>query len=171
MNVFEAIRARRSIRRYQNKPVEIEKMNQILDAARRAPSAKNWQDWRFVVVRESAIRLQLAEAACGQKFVAEAPVVIACCTVKPDYLLQCGQSLGTIDVSIAIDHMTLAAVALGLGTCWVGAFYEERVKQILEIPESVRIVELLTLGYPSENPAPRLRKSLEEIVFYESWKS
>ena len=171
MNVFEAIRARRSIRRYQNKPVETEKMNQVLDAARRAPSAKNWQDWRFIVVKESAIRLQLAEAACGQKFVAEAPVVIACCTVEPNYLLQCGQSLGTIDVSIAIDHMTLAAVALGLGTCWVGAFYEERVKQILEIPESVRIVELLTLGYPSENPAPRLRKPLEEIVFYESWKS
>ena len=84
--------------------------------------------------------------------------------------MTCGQPAYTIDVSIAIDHMTLAAAALGLGTCWIGAFHEDQVREILRIPDSIRIVELLTLGYPGERPHPRPRKKLDEIVMHEQWK-
>ena len=169
MDVFEAIEKRRSIRSYLDKPVEEDKLNRILDAGRMAPSANNRQEWRFIVVRDSTTRKRLMEAAGGQRFVGEAPVVIACCSVESDKMLTCGHPAYAIDVAIAIDHMTLAAVALGLGTCWVGAFYEDRVRDILNIPEWVRVVELLPLGYPDEKPGLRLRKRLNEIVFYEEW--
>lgn len=170
MDVFEAIRSRRSIRSYLDKPVEEEKLTKVLDAGRLAPSANNRQEWRFVVVRNPGTRKRLSKAACNQGFVAEAAVVIACCSIESDKILTCGQPTYTIDLAIAIDHMTLAARALGLGTCWIGAFHEDEVRKILNIPESVRIVELLTLGYPGENPGPRPRKHLDEIVVYEEWK-
>ena len=170
MDVFEAIRSRRSIRSYLDKPVEEEKLRQVLEAGRLAPSANNRQEWRFVVVREAITRQKLKEAACGQGFVGEAPVVIACCSVESKKIMTCGHSAYAIDVSIAIDHMTLAAAGLGLGTCWIGSFYEDQTRRILNIPDSVRIVELLTLGYPAEQPGARSRKKLDEIVFYEQWK-
>jgi len=169
MDVFEAIQSRRSIRRYLNQPVEEEKLTQVLEAGRRAPSANNRQEWRFVVVQDSDTREKLAEAACGQRFVAEAPVVIACCSVESKHVLTCGHPTYAIDVAIAIDHMTLAAVALGLGTCWIGAFYDDHVREILNIPDSVRVVELLTLGYPAEKPLPRPRRRMEDIVYRERW--
>lgn len=169
MDVFEAIQTRRSIRSYLNQPVEEEKLTQVLEAGRLAPSANNRQEWRFVVVQDGDKREKLAEAACGQRFVAEAPAVIACCSVESKHVLTCGHPAYAIDVAIAIDHMTLAATALGLGTCWIGAFYEDRVREILNIPDSVRVVELLTLGYPGEKPTPRNRKRLDEIVYREQW--
>lgn len=170
MDVFEAIRTRRSIRSYRDAGVEEQKLNKVLDAGRLAPSANNLQEWRFVVVRNGETRKKLGEAACNQKFVAEAPVVIACCSVESEKILTCGHPAYAIDVAIAIDHMTLAATSLGLGTCWIGAFYEDRVREILGIPDSIRVVELLTLGYPEEQPLPRVRKRLEEIVSYDGWK-
>ena len=169
MDVFETIRSRRSIRKYSDQPVEEEKITQVLEAGRLAPSANNRQEWRFVVVQDGATRDRLAEAACNQGFVAEAPVVIACCSVESKHILTCGHPAYAIDVAIAIDHMTLAAAAMGLGTCWIGAFYEERVREVLNIPDFVRVVELLTLGYPAEKPSPRLRKRLEDIVYRERW--
>jgi len=169
MNVFEAIAARRSIRGYLDKPVEPEKLTRILDAARRAPSARNRQEWKFVVVREKETRQKLMAAARNQAFVGEAPVVIAACAVTTDAVMACGQLAYPIDVAIAVDHMTLAAVEEGLGTCWVGAFYEDQVKQILGIPPAVRVVQLLALGYPKSIPDPKPRKSLSEIVCYERW--
>lgn len=169
MDVFEAIRTRCSIRSYLNKPVEEEKLNQVLEAGRLAPSANNRQEWRFVVVRDSETRQKLAEAACGQWFVAEAPVVIACCSVESEHIMRCGHPSYAIDVAIAIDHMTLAATALGLGTCWIGAFYEDQVRNILEIPKSIRVVELLPLGYPKTQPSSRGRKGLDEIVYWDKW--
>ena len=169
MDVFEAIRSRRSIRSYLDKPVEEEKLIQVLDAGRLAPSANNRQEWRFVVVRDKETRQKLAEAACGQRFVAQAPVVIACCAVESDKIMTCGHPAYAIDTAIAIDHMTLAATALGLGTCWIGAFHEDRVREILSIPDSVRVVELLPLGYPKMQPAPRSRKKVDEIVRWGKW--
>lgn len=169
MDVIEAIRKRRSIRRYQQRPVEEEKLNRILEAGRLAPSAKNLQDWKFIVVRDPERRRRLAEAAKNQQFIAEAPVVIAACGTETRYVMTCGQHTYTIDVSIAVDHMTLEATELGLGTCWIGAFYEDRVKEILGVPENIRVVALLPLGYPAEDPAPRPRKPMEEIVCYERW--
>ncbi|MEI8349953.1 MAG: nitroreductase family protein [Candidatus Omnitrophota bacterium] len=170
MDIFEAIKKRRSIRGYKDKPVEEEKLIKIIEAAREAPSASNRQEWRFVVAKDSETRKELCVAAKNQAFVAEAPVVIACCALTDNHVMTCGQLCYPIDVAIAIDHMTLAAAALGLGTCWVGAFREEEVKRILAIPSTVRVVELLTLGYPRNNEAsPKERLPLCNMLFSEKW--
>jgi nitroreductase len=168
MDVTEAIIGRRSIRSFLSRPVEEEKLKAVLDAGRLAPSARNLQDWRFVVVRDPATRKSLAEAARNQEFVGQAPVVIVACGTS-DMVMTCGQPAYVMDVTIAIDHMTLAAFSLGLGTCWIGAFYEEKVKQILGIPEQVRVVALLPLGYPAQTPKPTPRKKADEILAYEKW--
>ena len=169
MNVMEAIKTRRSIRSYADKAVEEDKLLRILEAARLAPSASNNQEWRFVVVRDKATRQKLMKAAKGQRFVAEAPVVIACCARTDKHVMTCGQMCYPIDVAIAIDHITLAAVEEELGTCWIGAFYADQVKEILGIPDDVPVVELLTLGYPAVTAKPSSRLPLEEIVKYERW--
>jgi nitroreductase len=169
MELMEAIKRRRSVRSYQDKAVEEEKLLRVLEAGRLAPSAKNMQDWRFIVVKDPGLRLKLAEAAKNQAFVGQAPVVIVACGTS-DYVMTCGQLTYPIDVSIAVDHMTLAAVEEGLGTCWIGAFYEEKVKEILEIPQSIRVVALLPLGYPAQPPSKATpRKNLKEIVAYDKW--
>jgi nitroreductase len=170
MEVFKAIQTRRSIRHYLDQPVEKEKLGQVLEAARLAPSAKNRQEWAFVVVQYKETRKKLSIAACGQSFVSEAPVVIAGCSTESEYVMTCGQYGYSIDLAIAIDHMTLMAASLGLGTCWIGAFHEDQVKKILNIPDKIRVVELLTLGYPSHQPSPRSRKGFDEIVRYEKWE-
>ena len=170
MDVSEAIRKRRSIRKYQARKVENDKIERVLEAGRLAPSAKNLQEWRFIVVRDDGRRRRLAEAAKGQTFVGEAPVVIAACATMTDYVMTCGQLTYPIDLAIAVEHMVLAAAAEGLGTCWIGAFYEEEVKKVLNVPPQVRVVALLPLGYPDESPAPRPRKEMEEIVAFETWK-
>ncbi len=170
MNVMEAIKERRSVRAYKQKPVPEEKLQKILEAARLAPSAGNRQPWKFVVVREEEKRKKLAEAAANQSFVAEAPVVIAAVALNPDYVMRCEVPSYAVDLAIAVDHMTLAAVEEGLGTCWIGAFYQNQVKEILNIPEKYKVVALLPLGYPADNPRGKSRKSLDEIICYETFK-
>ncbi|OPY49396.1 MAG: nitroreductase A [Methanosaeta sp. PtaU1.Bin060] len=168
MDLMEAIRGRRSIRSFLDRPVEDEKLQAVLEAGRLAPSARNMQDWRFIVVKDEPTRHRLAEAARKQAFVGQAPVVIAACGTS-DLVMTCGQPAYAIDVAIAVDHMTLAAFSLGLGTCWIGAFYEDQVKEILGVPESARVVALLPLGYPAEPPRQTPRNNLVDIVAYESW--
>lgn len=168
MDVTEAIIGRRSIRSFLSRPVEEEKLMAVLDAGRQAPSARNLQDWKFVVVKDPATRKSLAEAARNQEFVGQAPVVIVACGTS-DYVMTCSQPAYIMDVTIAVDHMTLVAFSLGLGTCWIGAFYEEKVKHILGIPEQVRVVALLPLGYPAQTPKPTPRKKVDEILAYEKW--
>jgi len=169
MDVMTAIRKRRSIRSYQDRPVEEDKLQRILEAARLAPSARNVQAWKFIVVRDPELRRQLVDAANGQKFVGEAPVVIIACATETSHVMACGLPNYQIDTAIAITNMTLQAVAEGLGTCWIGAFKQDAVKRLLGIPDSVCVVELLPLGYPTQQPAPRSRKALEEIVCYDKW--
>lgn len=170
MDIFEAIRTRYSCRRYLPKPVEEEKLRQVLDAARLAPSARNFQEWRLVVVTDRDTRQQLAVAANNQKSVGEAAVVIACCAETDGHVMRCGEKCYPIDVAIAIDHMTLAATALGLGTCWIGAFDAPAARRILGIPAAVPVVELLALGYPADAPpAGKDRHPLEKIVRRERW--
>jgi len=172
MDVFEAIKKRRSIRNYQDREVEEDKLSKILEAARQAPSASNRQEWRFVVVRDKATKAKLCQAAKGQGFVNEASVVIACCAQTDNHLMTCGQACYVIDLAIAIDHMTLTAVELGLGSCWIGAFWEEEVKKILDIPKEIRVVEMLALGYPVQEPTgPKKRLALEKIAFFKKWGS
>ncbi|MGB2988125.1 MAG: nitroreductase family protein [Phycisphaerae bacterium] len=170
MDVIEVIRKRRSVRTYADKPVERDKIERLLEAARLAPSASNRQEWRFLVVADPKRRAALAKAANNQAFVAQAPVVIAACAETDGHVMRCGQPSYPIDVAIAIDHMTLQAAAEGLGTCWIGAFYEDQAKQILGIPEEIRVVELLTVGYPAGPPTPLSRLPLEKIVHWETWQ-
>jgi len=170
MNVHEAIAARRSIRSYRGDPVEEAKLRRVLEAARLAPSARNMQEWKFVVVRDAELRKKLVPACKGQGFVSEAPVVIAACAVKHDHVMTCGQYAYPIDLAVGVDHMTLAAVEEGLGTCWLGAFYEDRVREILGIPSTVRVVAVLTLGYPAESPGPRSRKPFEEVFCFDRYE-
>ena len=169
MNVKNAIEQRRSIRGYLERPVEAEKLERVLDAGRRAPSARNMQEWRFVVVRDAATRARLAEAACGQAFVGQAPVVLAACAVACDHVMTCGQHCYPIDLAIAVDHMTLQAVEEGLGTCWIGAFSEEKVKKLLGAPEEAKIVALTPVGYPAKGglirPVRESDRRPEEEVF------
>jgi nitroreductase len=170
MNVMEAIRQRRSIRAYEDRPIEEEKLQAVLDAGRLAPSACNRQEWRYIVVRDPAMRTDLAEAANGQKFVGEAPVVLVACAKTDGHKMSCGEACYPIDVAISLDHITLKAVEEGLGTCWIGAFNQPAVKKLLNIPEDVRVVQLMPLGYPADEPAARSRLSLDEIVIPEKWK-
>jgi len=170
MKVMEAIRQRRSIRAYEDRPIEEEKLQAVLDAGRLAPSACNRQEWRYIVVRDPAMRADLAEAANGQKFVGEAPVVLVACAKTDGHKMSCGEACYPIDVAISLDHITLKAVEEGLGTCWIGAFDQPAVKKLLNIPEDVRVVQLMPLGYPADEPAARSRLSLDEIVIPEKWK-
>ncbi|MBN2427914.1 MAG: nitroreductase family protein [Deltaproteobacteria bacterium] len=170
MNVYETIAARKSVRSFLDKEVADEILLRILEAARLAPSARNFQEWRFVVVRDPAMRQRLAEAAKGQKQVAEAPVVVVCCAETNEHVMTCGQRCYPIDLAIAIDHITLCATAEGLGTCWIGAFHAEEVKKLLNIPPEVPVVSLLPLGYPRDpSIESKDRLTLEKIIRYERW--
>ena len=169
MDVMEAIRKRRSIRAFQDRPVEEEKVRAILEAARLAPSAKNLQEWRYVVVRDAEMRQKLAEAANGQTFIAQAPVVLVACAKTDGHRMSCGELCYPIDVAISLEHVALKAVEEGLGTCWIGAFNQPAVKKLLGIPEAVRVVELMPLGYPAFEPSARPRLGLDEIAMYEKW--
>lgn len=169
MTVQEAIQARRSIRVFKTRRVEEEKLQRVLEAARLSPSARNLQERKFIVVRDRATRGKLMKAAKNQVFVATAPVLIVACGTLPDYVMTCGQPAYPIDVAIAVDHLTLQAVEEGLGACWVCAFSEPEVKKILGIPDEVRVVALLPLGYPAEKPVARPRKPLEDIVCYDAY--
>jgi nitroreductase len=169
MELKEAIRKRRSIRAYQDRPVPEEVLLEVLEAARLAPSGRNSQSWKFIVVRDDEKKQALGRASGGQAHVHTAPVIIAAVATDTDFYMPCGIPAYPVDLAIAIDHMTLAAVDLGLGTCWIGAFRQEEVKHILDIPEHFKVVSLLTLGYPDEPGRPRARKSLEEIVCYDKY--
>ena len=168
MNVHQAIKTRRSIRSYKAEPVPEEKLKKVLEVARLAPSAHNEQEWKFVVVRDAERREQLSEAA-GQGFISEAPVIIVAVALEPEEVMSSGVPNYAIDLAIAVDHMTLAAVEEGLGTCWVGAFSQEKVKKVLGIPERYKVVVLLPLGFPADKPGPKSRKNLEEIVCDENY--
>lgn len=170
MDVFKAIKKRKSVRTYLDKPIEEEKLNAVLEAGRLAPSASNRQEWRFVIVRDGEVRRKLGEAANGQSFVGKAPVVIAACAVTDGHVMSCGQLCYPIDVAIALDHISLAAVEQGLGTCWIGAFNEGKVKEILGIPEEVRVVGLMPIGYPATQAVKeKNRLPFNKIVKHDHW--
>jgi nitroreductase len=169
VDLYEAIRHRYSCRSFNPKPVEKVKLDRVLEAARLAPSAKNLQDWRFVVVTDTAVRKAVAEAANNQTFLAGAPVIIVGCSVSA-YVMRCGQPVAAVDLAIAMEHIALAAAAEGLATCWIGAFHPEKLKPLLGIPESVVVVELMPVGYPAGRETHTPRDKIDEIVCYDRWK-
>jgi nitroreductase len=170
LNVSEAIRKRCSVRSFLDKPIEEDVLRSVLEAGRLAPSAKNRQEPRFIVVKNPKLRSKLAEAAKGQSFVGTAPVVLVACAFDDGYVMTCGQLSYPIDVAIALDHISLAAVEHGLGTCWIGAFYEDNVKEILGIPKDVRVVQLMPIGYPTiQTIKEKNRLPMNEIIKQDCW--
>lgn len=172
MDLVEAIKTRRSIRRYKPDPVPEELLKTVLNAARLAPTANNAQPWRMIVVRDEDVKRRLVAGANGQKFIAQAPVVIVACGLPDEAFPTAGgyMSSHVIDVSIALDHLTLAAHSLGLGTCWIAWFKEDKVREALNIPEDVRVVAMTPLGYPDETPERTARRNLEELVLYDKYQ-
>ena len=171
MNVFEAIKNRYSCRAYKSTLVPEYKLKKVLKAARLAPSAHNEQERKFVVVKNIKKRKELAEATLNQSFIAEAPIVIVAVATNPESVLTSGVPAYALDLAIAIDHVTLAATEEGLGTCWIGAFDQEAVKKVLEIPEEFKVMALMPIGFPADKPKPKSRKEMKEIVSYDSFKS
>ena len=168
MTLMEAIQGRRSIRAYDSKPVEKEKIEAVLEAARLAPSARNRQKWRFIVVTDPLIKEKMLDACNNQSFLKQAPAIIVACGQEPGFM-SCGQPVETIDVSIAFSFIILKAYEEGLGTCWLGNFNKDKVKSVLEIPDDVSVVAITPLGYPAESPGARPRVSLDEIVSWEKY--
>ncbi len=169
MTVLEAIRKRYSCRAYQEKSIEPDKLDSILEAARLAPSARNFQDWRFVVVTESKTKRKVAETTNRPDVFAKAGAIIVACS-NSDYVMRCGQAIGPIDIAIALEHICLQATELGLGTCWIGSFEPEKVRSILGIPGDIEIIELMTVGYPADTKPEPSREPIEKIVSFEKWK-
>ena len=165
MDVYEAMEKRYSVRSYEDRPVEKDKLERVLNAGRIAPSASNKQDWKFVVVRDAELRKALADGA-DQQLLAKAPVVIAVVSTNPARVMRCGVRPAPVDCAIAIDHMTLAAVAEGLGTCWIGSLNQDTCCQLLDVPPTGQIIELLVLGYPADKPKAKTRKGIEEVICY-----
>lgn len=172
MDIYDAIRMRTSVRSYRPDTVEDEKLSRILDAARRAPSGKNGQPWVFIVVRDADIRKKLVPACKNQEFVGQAPVVVVACGREELAYKKMGGYWNSlpVDIGIAMEHLMLAAEAEGLGTCWIGAFIEDEVREILSIPDEVKIVALTPVGYPADERKFRPRKELNEIVMNDGWE-
>jgi nitroreductase len=170
MDVFDAIKTRKSVRKYLDKSVEEDKLNKVLEAGRLAPSASNRQEWRFVVVRDPGTIKKIMHASGEQAFIAQAPLVIIACAETDGHMMRCGIPCFIVDISIALDHMTLMATELGLGTCWIGNFDADEIKEILNIPDEIRVVSVMPLGYPVDYSAiMKNRNPMEKIIRYDHW--
>jgi nitroreductase len=187
MELMEAIKGRRSIRRYTSKAVDDKTLEIILEAARQAPSWHNTQCWRFIVVRDSQTRNRLADTGIemnqgkpnwGAEAMRITPIAIVACAEmrKSGYYIK--EPKGPVtdkgdwymyDVALAMQNLTLAAHALGLGTVNIGAFDAIKAAEILGVPEGYAVVSMTPLGYPDQEPNPRPRKELAEIVFYDKF--
>ena len=158
MSLLDVILNRRSIRRYENKEIPKDVLDKIVEAGRQSPSAANRQPYRFVIVTDSEIKKELK--GLFSRFLKDAPVVIVGCA-NPKALLT--GKWATVDTTIALENMALAAWSLGIGSCWIGSFNEEKAKELLKIPEDWKVVALVTFGYPAEQPKPRKKKSTKEL--------
>jgi nitroreductase len=170
--VFETIKKRRSIRKYIDKPVEGEKLDKIIEAARLAPSATNRQSWRFLIVTDKELIKKIADClGFINKWSATAPLIVIGCTAKKRTAAQkvadkvIGVDFSLIDTAIALEHMVLEAQELGLYSCWIGWFHADRIKKLVsEILPKWTIVSLLAIGYPDNSYTPRERKLLPEEI-------
>lgn len=165
MDVLEAIRGRRSIRRFESRDIPKDTLTQVLEAGHWAPSASNFQPWRFIVVRDEKVRKDLARASSYGKFMAQTPVVLAV-VVDPSR-----SNHPVEDGAAATQNMLLAAHSLGLGSCWIGSFdsiWEDQAKNILGIPGGNRLLSLIAIGYPAERGSSS-RKPLRDVVCYDRY--
>jgi nitroreductase len=176
MDVMTAIQTRRSVRAYKPDPIQPDLLERVTDAMRVAPSACNYQPWHFVLVTQSELIKKLAQASHAQMFIAEAPVlVVACAEAAQAYPRMGGYwNSADIDVAIAMVHLTLAATEAGLGTCWIGAFDEGAVKDLLGIPNEAKVVAMTPLGWPREasllHPLEQgQRKNRDEVFSFDRY--
>lgn len=164
MDVKHAIAARKSIRKYVNRQIPKDVMEDLLDSMRLAPSANNMQRWSVIVVTDDSLKRKLIPASGDQKFVGE-------CSAYLVGVAEPGAYYSTVDMTIALDHLTLRAVELGLGTCWIGDFEPDKIKEILGIPKEREVPICMTLGYPDQSPGARKRKKLSELFRADRWSS
>jgi nitroreductase len=176
MDVLEAIRAYRPCIQYQSRPVPAEKLKNILAAARLAPSQRNLQPWRFVVVQDDERKRLLAQASNRGKMIAEAPAVIVAFAVEEDIAVTIGGYISAypLDVAVAVENLQLAATAEGLGSIWIIEFHEDKVRAVLHVPEGIHPIGIIPIGYPAEpngsSKAPDDgRKSPDEIIAYNDY--
>ena len=169
MEFSELVKMRYSVRAYQSTPVEAEKLNQVLEAARMAPTAVNRQPFQLIVMHAKEREADMQRMYSREWFLS-APLVICACAVRAEGWTRAdGKDYTDVDVAIVVDHLTLAAAELGLGTCWVGSFDRQAVIEILKLPSGVEPLILIPLGYPADEPKPKERKPLSELVRYEHW--
>jgi len=169
MEFGDLIRKRYSVRSYQSRPVEDEKLKAVLDAARLAPTAVNKQPFRLIVVKTEGRKEELKRVYHADWF-SQAPLVICACTVKSEsWTRRDGRNYVEVDTTIAMDHLILQATALGLGTCWIAAFDADAAREVLKIPEDVEPLLFTPLGYPADELGDKSRKELDELVYYEEW--
>jgi len=204
MDVREAIKQRRSIRKFKPDPIPEEKIRLLLESARLAPSGTNIQPWRFIVVKDDDTKKKLQTAAHNQRHIKCAPVIIVCCAdlkafkefpQRVDELIESGalpertrevfipylkKGMRTVtknalmiaaaaNVAIAVEHIVLQAVEIGLGTCWVRWYEDDKVKEILDIPNHVEVMALLPVGIPDEEPSQRPRLDINKITYWEEY--
>jgi nitroreductase len=165
MSLVDVVLNRRSIRRYEPKEIPRDVLDKILEAGRQAPSAANKQPWHFIVLTDSEIKKELSKGMFN-RFIKDAPITVVGCAHKD--LIASKWSI--VSTTIALQNMVVAAWAMGIGSCWVGDFSEEKVKKLLNIPESWNIVALVSFGYPAEKPQPRKKKTIEKIVSFNKFE-
>ena len=166
MDILDLIKERRSVRSYKSDPIPQKSLDKILEAARFAPSARNSQPWKFILVSDSEKKKELAKAANDQMFISEAPLIIVGVALDPEHLMPCDVYSYPVNLAIAMDHITLAACEQGLGTCWIGAFSQQEAKNILNISDDNKIVAIMPIGFPADSPSPKKRKELKEIIVW-----
>lgn len=169
MDFLELAKKRYSVRAYKPDPVEDDKLQKVLEAARLAPTACNLQPFQFIVIHTKGKEAKLARIYSDSWFV-EAPIIICACGIpSQSWVRSDGKNYWEVDVTIAMDHLILAAADLGLGTCWVGAFNPDAARKILGLPDDLEPIAFTPLGYPDDQPGYKDRKAINELVRYEHW--
>lgn len=169
MDFADLVRKRYSVRAYKPDPVEEGKLDQVLEAARLAPTAANLQAFRLIVIHTAGREAELLRIY-RREWLVKAPIVLCACAVASEgWIRMDGKPYVDVDVAIAMDHLILAATDLGLGTCWIAAFDPAAARQVLGLPEGVDLIALTPLGYPADHLRPKNRKPMSELVHYERW--
>jgi len=170
MEFSELIEGRYSVRAYRPDPVEDEKLRQVLEAARLAPTAANRQPFQLIVIQTAGREAEL-KRIYGRDWFVQAPFVICACAVSAQGWVRRddGKSYVDVDVAIAMDHLILAAANAGLGTCWIAAFDPDAAREVLGLPDGVEPIAFTPLGYPADQPGVKKRKALSDLVRYERW--